>query len=387
MRHTLKWWSGIFVILLQCSASGAPALRVTVTNPSACERRSETIELPWQQLVTQLPRLTPSNVAVFHQKEQLPSQLLDSDGNGVPDVLLFQVDLRPHARRVLHIRPVAGRQEFPSLVDARFELPREDVAWESDRIAFRIYGPALAADVDNGVDVWVKRVRSLIVDKWYKASAESKKDTYHEDHGEGADFFSVGRTLGAGGSTIARGRTLHQPGVFTSQQILATGPVRAMFTVTYEKGMINGTPYKEVKTYSVDAGHNLNTIRTVFTGIGNDDSLRFVAGLVKRKNTSVAYDSAACWLALWGAVNDDPVNGELGTGVVLSREGFLGMTEEKDQYLLTAQVRQGVPVKYFAGAGWTRSGDFNSVEDWKALLAHWSLRMREPVKVETVVTE
>lgn len=73
---------------------------------------------------------------------------------------------------------------------------------------------------------------------------------------------------------------------------------------------------------TVDAGHNLNIVRTVFAGIGNDDSLRFVAGLVKRKNTSVAYDSAACWLALWGAVNDDPVNGELGTGVVLSRDSF-----------------------------------------------------------------
>lgn len=61
------------------------------------------------------------------------------------------------------------------------------------------------------------------------------------------------------------------------------------------------------------------------------------------------------------------------------------MTEENDQYLLTARVREGVPVIYFCGAGWTRSGDFNSVEDWKALLAHWSLRMREPVKVETAV--
>ncbi len=386
MRHTLKLWFGICVALMQCSASGAPALRVTVTNPSAYERRSETIELSWQQLVAQLPRLTTSNVAVFHQKEQLPSQLLDNDGNGVPDVLLFQVNLRPHTRRVLHIRPVTKRKDFPSLVDARFVLPREDVAWESDRIAFRIYGPALAADVNNGVDVWVKRVRSLIVDKWYRAAAESKKDTYHEDRGEGADFFSVGKTLGAGGSTLARGRTLYQPGVFTSQQVLATGPVRAMFTVAYEKGTINGVPYKEVKTYSIDAGHNLNRIRAVFTGIGNDDSLRFVAGLVKRTNTSVSHDSAACWLALWGAVNDDPVNGELGTGIVFPGEGFLGMTEEKDQYLLFAKLREGSPVMYFAGAGWTRSGDFKSTEDWKKLLTHWSLRMREPVKVQTAIS-
>lgn len=123
----------------------------------------------------------------------------------------FQVDLRPHARRVLrNIRPVARRQEFPSLVDARFELPR-DVAWKSDRIAFRIYGPALAADVNNGVDVWVKRVRSLIVDKWYKASAESKKDTYHEDHGEGASISSAwaGRWVPAAPPLPGAGRCIN----------------------------------------------------------------------------------------------------------------------------------------------------------------------------------
>lgn len=387
MYCRIKHMVGLCAALAAFSAAGTAALRVTVTNPSVIERRSETIELNWQDVLTRLPGLTPANVAVFHGKEQIASQLLDSDGDGTPNLLLFQADLRPHARQVFHVRSTKERREFPSLVDARFELPREDVAWESDRIAFRIYGPALAADVNNGIDVWVKRVRSLIVDKWYTASAANKKDTYHVDHGEGADFFSVGKTLGAGGCAIARGETIYQPGVFTGQRILAAGPVRAMFTVTYEKGTINGSPYKEVKTYSLDAGWNLSRIVTVFSGIGADDSLRFVAGLVKRKNASPVFDSAGCWLALWGAVNDDPVNEQLGTGIVLSRDGFAGMTEEKDQYLLSTKVADGSPVTYYAGAGWTRSGDFGSVDDWTKMMAEWSVRLREPARVETEIVK
>jgi pectinesterase len=381
MQHTMKLFLMFGAALLQSAAISHAALKVTVANPSAYGRQSETIELQWHTLVDRNPGLTPANVAVFHAQTRIPCQLVDADADGAPDVLVFQVDLRPHERMILFIRPIKEHRDFPFLVDARFELPREDVAWESDRIAFRIYGPALAADVNDGIDVWVKRVRSLVVDKWYTASAEQKKDTYHEDHGEGADFFSVGRTLGAGGCAVAKGATLYQPGVFTTQRILAGGPVRALFTVTYDKGAIDGMPFKVVKTYSIDAGHNLNRIVVRFTGIGANDSLRFVAGLVKRKNAVPLYDSAACWLSLWGAVNDDPVNEQLGTGIVLPPDGFEGMREDKDHYMLSSKIHDGSPITYYSGAGWTRSGDFTSAAEWAKLLGAWSLRLRAPVNV------
>jgi len=355
------------------------AIKVTVKNPSSFERRAETIEIRWSTAVSSIPDLTPANVAVFLEKNQIPSQVLDQDGDGAPDLLLFQADLGPHARQTFVVRSVRNRQVFPSLVDARYELPRTDVAWESDRIAFRIYGPALAADVNNGIDVWVKRVRSLIVDKWYTESAEQKKDTYHEDRGEGADFFSVGRTLGAGSCAIARGLTLYQPGVFSAHRILAKGPIRALFEVTYEKGMIDGVPYKEVKTYAIDAGHNLNRIEAAYTGFPAGDSLQIVAGLVRRKDVVAAYDSAAGTLSLWGPVNDNPVNEFLGTGIVLPVEGAAGMIELTDQYLLAAKIPPNGRFVYYAGAGWTRSGDFRTVADWTGHLSEWSARLRQPV--------
>jgi pectinesterase len=381
MSYSAKRWLVTCTVLLLMAGTLNAGIRITIKNPSDFARRSETIELNWQKIVSLNPGLTPGTVAVFLGKTQIPRQCIDETGDGVPDLLLFQVDLLPHAAQSLRVESVKHPKDFPSCVDARFELPREDVAWESDRIAFRIYGPALAADVNNGVDVWVKRVRSLIVDKWYSASAAAKKDTYHEDHGEGADFFSVGRTLGAGGCAVAKGDTLYQPGVFTSQAVIATGPVRALFTVTYGKGTIDGVPFNEVKQFAIDAGHNLNRIQVTYTGIGSNDSLRFVAGLVKRKGVVCQYDSASAWMALWGQVNDDPVNEYLGTGIVLPREGLTGMKDLKDQYLLAGRVRDGVAITYYAGAGWTRSGDFKTQDDWVRLLQQWSSRLIEPVVI------
>jgi hypothetical protein len=81
----------------------------------------------------------------------------------------------------------------PSRACARF-VPQafDDVAWENDRIAFRVYGPALEKEqkTGSGIDVWVKSTHQLVIDRWYKS------DDYRRDHGEGLDFYSVGEGRG-----------------------------------------------------------------------------------------------------------------------------------------------------------------------------------------------
>ncbi len=72
---------------------------------------------------------------------------------------------------------------FPTKTFARYVPERlDDFAWENDRIAHRIYGPALETAaaggfqmIASGIDVWSKRVRYPIVDRWYLKS----HDNYH----------------------------------------------------------------------------------------------------------------------------------------------------------------------------------------------------------------
>lgn len=366
------------LLLCGLACGSSPEVVITVDNPSDFPRATETIALSWQAILAGNPAILPTAVSVWDASGEIPSQIVDLNADGVPEEILFQSGFAAKEQKTFRVKAQSSHTEFPPRVDARFVLPREDLAWENDRVAFRMYGPAMAADVRNGIDVWTKRVRSLIVQKWYKESegAPPGKDTYHVDRGEGADFFSVGKTLGAGGCGLWKDNVLHQPGVFTSYQVLMNGPIRAQFKLVYDNGQINGVPFRAEQTVTLDAGEHFNRIDVVYTGAG--DSLVVAAGLVKRKNAVATSNADLGWLALWGPVNDDPVNESLGTGVVMPGASA---GEDSLQVLLLAPSTAGATLTYYAGAGWTRSGDFGNAQDWEAALAGLANRLRQPLKI------
>lgn len=375
MRTTIA--VSLLALILSVFAIGnGKSVLVTVENSADFDRKSETIALPLKDLLQKLGTADVDRLVVVDAKDgvSLLSQLTDHE-------VLFQSDFKPHERKEFIVRSSEKNAVGPqSLVDGRFELPREDYAWENDRIAFRMYGPAMAKDVNNGIDVWTKRVRHLIVDKWYSASNAAGKDTYHEDHGEGADFFSVGRSLGAGGSGLWLNGRVYQPGVFSTQRTLCNGPIRVMFELTYTNWNIDGKKFTEHKRVSLDAGQNLNRIEVAFEGVAPNDSLTIACGLVKRSSTTISTDEKKCWMSLWGLTNNDTVNGFLGTGVVLVPSSFVQWTEDKDQYLVIGRTGN-TPFTYYSGAGWTRSGDFANEHDWKTYLDTFARSLRMPLKV------
>ncbi len=372
----------VVVLLLFAFCAGAPGqgVRVTVKNPGAVQRPVETIVVKWKDLRKGVESLNPSDVGVFERDSALVCQSVDLNLDGTMDELVFQASFAPGETKIFTVRPAPGQKLFPFRVDAQFVLPRADLAWENERIAFRMYGSPLAGDVRNGIDVWTKRVRYLIVEKWYQESAAAK-DAYHEDRGEGADFFSVGKSLGAGSSGVWHNGGLCQPGLFSSHRIIATGPIRAMFELTYDSLIIGRKVMGERKTITLDAGQSLNRVEILYSGFPARDTITFVAGLVKRRNTRISADRQHGWIGLWGLTTDDTTNGSLGTGVVMPKAAFRGTLEEKDHYLISGFTLNNRPVTYYAGAGWTRSGEFATAEDWNAYLNGWALRLESPISI------
>lgn len=380
----MKYWIFLINILLTifllASSCGQPSkLFITISNQSEIERQNETVVLGWINLKREAPWLDSSKVAILDSEnnKELISQVLDSD-------LLFQSDFKPNETKVFTLFNRLSQQVIPeTVVDAKFVVPREDIAWENDRIAFRIYGSKLAGDVLNGIDVWVKRVRYNIIDKWYKGNAlEGKaKISYHTDHGEGADFFTVGRSLGAGGCAVWGDGKIYQTSLFTDHKIIATGPIRTKFVVYYEKDSINGQPFTEEKIYTLDAGQNLNRIDVFYSGLQEKDEVAVAVGLVKRKNIESYADEKSGWLSLWGFTNDDTTNGFTGTGVIVPPASFQEMNEDKDHYLIIGRSSLDKHFTYYTGACWTRSGDFNSAEDWNAYLKNFALRLQQPLHI------
>jgi pectinesterase len=375
----------LFLLGSPCAPASEPLLCVRVKNTMPFARKSETIAVPVSK-VHDFPGL--KGVGVIRVRERHTGKELTTQREG--GEVLFQTDLKPNeAKEFLLDGAVADRDTILSKVEGDFFPPREDYAWENDRIAFRVYGPALAKEVNNGIDVWCKRVRSLVVREWYKASENSPPghDAYHEDRGEGADFFEVGRSLGAGGNGIWYHGKVRQPGVFTSWRTIASGPIRVTFELTYASWVVGGDSLIERETISLDAGQNLNTITVIFDGRRTTAELNLVCGLVKRNNVQSSYDSAGGWMSLWGSTNADAVNGSLGTAVVLPADTQFKFWEDSLHTLMIVPLKIGMRLTYYAGAGWTRSGDFSSEDSWCRYLKNFAEARRHPVVLSYEVVQ
>ncbi len=198
--------------LTATSAQGSLVLRAS--NPLAVERPDEIVSVPWATITGKLASATPTRVRVVDgDGHELLSQVVDNDGNGTFDELIFQASFGPKDTRRFMVDATTP-SATPPRVHIRHDEPRDDIAWENDIGAWRIYGEGLkktpSAMSSAGIDVWSKKTRALIVDKWY----DKGHDSYHVDTGEGADFFDVGETLGAGGVAVWKGDTLYRPDNF-----------------------------------------------------------------------------------------------------------------------------------------------------------------------------
>src|SRR6202142_3783101 len=153
-------------------ADKADVMVLTLTNPLDTRRRAETIELAAADLVKLVPGLELKKIQVVDaQGKPVLSQLVDTDGDEVPDQIVFQADFGPSESKAFRLR-VAERglaAEADYRVYGRFVRERhDDLAWENDLVAHRMYGPDLETWkkdplTSSGVDVWVKRVPKLVV--------------------------------------------------------------------------------------------------------------------------------------------------------------------------------------------------------------------------------
>ncbi|OIO20588.1 MAG: hypothetical protein AUJ54_05255 [Ignavibacteria bacterium CG1_02_37_35] len=381
----MKKFVVLFLFLFTYAAICQSNVKIEVTNPIPINRNSETIEINFEQIKKLLPGINSNNLAVFSKKDnsQIAHQLIDYDQDGIIDQLIFQSNFSPNESKSFVIKKKKSqRKEFTNLVATKFVKGREDFAWENDRIAFRIYGPAMAAEVDNGIDIWTKRVKYPIVEKWYagEEKPESEKISYHVDHGEGADFFAVGKSLGCGGSALWKNEKLYQSGVFKTYKKIADGPLRAVFEVSYNY-LVDGKEINEVKRITLDAGKNLNKIDVTFNTKANNSKIEFAAGLVKREATTKYSDENKHWLSLWGATTKNSADEFLGTGIIFPKSTFKTFTEDENHYLVIGVTKFNDAFTYYSGAGWTRSGDFKSVDDWNNYLTQCSQEINSPLRV------
>jgi rhamnogalacturonyl hydrolase YesR len=264
------------------------------------------------------------------------------------------------------------RAATSSATFCRFVPEREDdFAWENDKIAFRAYGPALRKSAeDSGFDAWLKRVDYPIVDKWYRENSEGK--SYHKDHGEGYDPYTVGSSRGCGGLALWVDGEMVRSNVFKDWKIVQCSPEESVFILFYEY-RVGEDVVTEEKQISIQRGDRLFKSTSTFKKNGVPAaSLPIAIGLVRHHKTDlVSKDLAMGWMSLWEPMD----NSELGTGVVIDPERIDGFqtleTGEKlgDHILLTTQTDHNGQVEYYAGYGWKKAGEIKTSKDWNHYLS------------------
>ena len=257
-------------------AGAAASFSVKVTHDYAGARPAESVVLAFAEVRARLPDVLLDHVVVRDSRtgELIPAQVTNfnpDDRAALYDDLVWQHDFAADEKEASFTvettaDPVAP---WPARVSARYVPERlDDFGFESDRIAYRIYGPGLDTPaagksrmIGSGVDVWAKRVRYPIIDRWYLKG----HDAYHTDTGEGLDFYSAGSGRGAGGTGVWRDGVLHTSHNWGAWRVLANGPIRAVFELTYAPWDAGeGIMVSETKRFTIDAGRNLHRVESTY---------------------------------------------------------------------------------------------------------------------------
>lgn len=398
--RTIATWFAL--LALGSAITAAEKAVVTVTHTLDIARPSETITVPWAEVNKALPGALLQKIAVKdaagnvlpYQVTNVAPQAKDPKGEGIAyGELIFQHNFAAGEKSAkFTIEKIEGvAPVFPTKAFARHVPERlDDFAWENDKIAHRTYGPALGQPVPaggakevlvtSGIDVWCKRVDYPIVDRWYNKG----HDHYHKDQGEGMDMYQVGPSRGCGGTGVWDGKTLHVGRNFKSWKVIANGPIRAVFELSYDTWMANGVMVSEVKRYTVDAGHNLDRIDSTFqitgakeavvaVGLNKNPADRGQEPVIETKNVATS-GAVTQWIA-------QKTNGSLGTAVIIAGGEFTGFAEDDRNLLALAKVTSGQPLRYYAGAGWSKAGEFTDYAKWQTYVENLAARARAPVSV------
>ncbi len=234
-----------------------------------------------------------------------------------------------------------------------------DIAWENDRVAFRLFGPGVRDKVGSGIDIWAKSVDYPILDNWYKLNAQG--DDYHIDRGEGCDFYNMGKLRGCGGTAIWIDKKPYISETYDRYRIRKNQNDGIEFDLVYETWNVPEMKIVEIKKIQMESGTNFFKVTSTLQS-NQDKELVVGIGLTTFGNPEVYQNKKLGILSVWEQIDEE--HGNLGTAVLINPDDFVGFKfYNGDQYILI-KVKTNEPFSYYAGAGWDGSNLFKQNENW-----------------------
>ena len=268
----------------------------------------------------------------------------------------------PAQHYVNHHIPKPTGEAFGRYVPERYD----DIAWEDNRIAYRIYGPqlGLVEPAGSGIDVWVKSVRYPIINIRYKLGV------YHVNLGNGLDCYETGFSRGCGGSGIWSKGRLWNSTYWQYYRFIKHGPRSVKFQVWYKPWKVgNGRMVWELRTITLRNGSNLNRISTVLES-NKPGPITVGVGVANHGKGTLVVDAKNGMLSYWEP--PQPHNGSTGIGVRVKPAQLVGVTHDRlNIRILLLKVNPGQKLTYWAGACWSKGLDFHTATQWKHYIKHF----------------
>ena len=394
-----------FALGLLTISAAAQEMTVQVKNNTR-QQRQELVEIDAQTVYNKLGVAAGRNFKVINAVRQEVSYQITYDGK-----ILIDVSVRPQGTATYTIvkgKPrdvkvfVCGRQ-YPERVD--------DIAWENDRGAYRLYGPALQRNNERafGNDVWVKNTPDLEVEKRYKveldnhpaieklkkqgkmeeAQAMEEATTYHFDHGYGLDCYKVGPSLGCGAPALMNGDEIIFPYCYKDYQILDNGPLRFTVSLTYHPTSYQGQQLTEHRVLSLDKGSNFNRQTVWYEGATK--SIDVASGVVIHNEDTQSVFIGKDFVQ-YADPTDNPngQNFQIYVGVIFPD----GATETRQieneghangifghALCIKRGLQPGQKLTYYWGSAWSKF-DCRNQDEWQLRLDNQKQALAQPLIVE-----
>ena len=397
----------IIISILGISCTDKFEKSVSVTNHLMTHRNNELVEIELKKLM--LDR-TSQIIVQNNDGEEIRYQLT------YDEKIIFPIDLKPGERKTYKIKTGLPKTFLNAVYGKHYAEREDDIAWENDRVGFRVYGPPLQQRGEKayGYDLFLKRVEKLALEEIYareldtlawkqirslQAAGKTKEAermirtiSYHVDHGLGMDCYAVGPTLGAGtAALVGNDSMLIYPYCYKDYEILDNGPLRFTLKLTFHPfTMGNDSNVVETRLIQLDKGSQLNKTMVFYQNLTKP--VPWVTGIVIHDSNPAAYyeDSLQCFHSYVDkTIEPDGENGLIFIGAVLP-EGY-----EKIIFKETETPVKGASghwlgfstyypdsyKTYYWGFGWSKFG-FENVDDWNQYLADYKERIHHPLIVK-----
>ena len=406
---------------------------IVVNNPTASPR-TELIELSMSDVKAKLGNATPKKGEAYIVKNKAGQQIgsqLTHDGK-----LLIDASVRPHASATYTVTIGKPYAQKVWTTGALYKIRKDDIAWENDRCAYRVYGPALQKTGERsfGTDIWVKSTPDTVVydryikdmngniqgdkidakaralekqakaeknpakaaklkeqakDLWAESREVDVTTSFHLDHGNGLDPYRVGATLGLGAPSLMVGKTQYLPYCYKTYKILDNGPLRFTVELTYNPATIGDMKnVVEHRIISLDKGSNFNKMTVWYDGLTSPTD--FATGFPIHEEDTESKTFAKDYVSYADPTDNQEVNqSQVYVGVLFPNgidNTYYQLFDKKHDGAtghalgLKRGLKNQEKYSYYFGAAWSKY-DVKSYAEWQIRIKEYLDALKTPLHV------